>query len=69
MLLDIHLGGMSGFQLRQHLIRSGHSIPTSFMTGLDNEASHKEAVDAGCVAYPRKPIPTGKLVEALRTAV
>jgi FixJ family two-component response regulator len=69
MLLDINLGGMSGLELQQHLFRIGQRFPTIFMTGMDNEASHRKAVDAGCLAYLRKPIPPGRLAEVLESLV
>jgi FixJ family two-component response regulator len=69
LLLDIDLGGMSGIELRHHLIKVGDDLPVIFMTGLEGEAARSRAMDAGCVACLRKPIPTGQLVEAVNRAI
>src|SRR6185295_6715306 len=57
LVLDIHLGGMSGIELRRHLTASGHRVPVVFMTAFDDTATHDDAVDAGCIAYLHKPFP------------
>ena len=69
LLLDIDLGGMSGIELRHHLIEAGDDLPVIFMTGLEGEVARSRAIEAGCVAYLRKPIPTGQLVEAVNRAI
>src|ERR1700752_72961 len=55
LVLDIHLSGMSGIELRRRLIASGSKLPTIFITAVNDEATRKEAEEAGCVAYLRKP--------------
>ena len=67
-LLDIHLGGMSGIELRRQLLASGHTVPVIFMTALDDEAMIAEALKAGGVACLRKPFPAPSLIEALNNA-
>jgi FixJ family two-component response regulator len=68
LLLDIHLGGISGIELQRRLAASGPKCPVIFMTANDDEAARNEAMDAGCIAYLRKPskgiscwMPFGKL--------
>lgn len=65
LLLDIHLGGMTGIELRRQLNASGSTLPVIFMTALDDEATHGEARKAGCVAYLRKPFPARQLIDAI----
>jgi FixJ family two-component response regulator len=55
LLLDIHLGGISGIELRRRLKASGSTLPVIFMTALEDEAARDEALRAGCVAFLRKP--------------
>ena len=69
MLLDIHLGGISGIELQRRLAASGSKCPVIFMTANDDEATHNEAVDAGCIAYLRKPFASHVLLDAIREAV
>ena len=68
LILDIHLGGMSGIELRRRLVASGSEPPTIFITALDDEATHKAATEAGCVAYLRKPFLASLLVGAIDKA-
>ena len=69
LLLDIHLGGMSGIELRRRLKDSGAMLPVIFMTALDDEAMHDQALKAGCVALLRKPFQARQLIDAIKKAV
>jgi FixJ family two-component response regulator len=69
LLLDIHLGGVSGFELRKRLKNSGSTLPVIFMTALDDEAIREQALKAGCVALLRKPFQARQLLEAIKQAV
>src|ERR1700675_3210154 len=65
LLLDIHLGGISGIDLQRRLTSSGIDLPVIFMTAIDNEATRQDAFDAGCVAYLRKPFLANLLIDAI----
>ena len=69
LLLDIHLGGISGIELQRRLAASGSKCPMIFMTGNDNDATRNEAMDAGCIAYLRKPFAQNVLLNAISKAV
>ena len=69
LLLDIHLGGLSGIELRRQLKSSRPALPVIFMTALDDEAMRREALQAGCVACLRKPFPARQLFDAIEKAV
>ena len=43
LLLDIHLGGISGIELQRRLAASGSKWPVIFMTANDDEATRNEA--------------------------
>ena len=68
LLLDIHLGGVSGIELQRQLKASGSTCPVIFMTAIDDDATRKEATDAGCIAYLRKPFAPQLLLDAIRQA-
>jgi len=51
LILDIHLPGMNGFQLQEHLIRAESRIPVIFITGHDRARMEDEAMGLGAVAY------------------
>jgi FixJ family two-component response regulator len=69
LLLDIHLGGMGGFELRRRLSDEGSRLPVIFMTAFDDEATRREAASLGCVAYLRKPFPGQQLMDAIAAAI
>src|SRR5436309_3620721 len=55
LVLDIHLGGSSGIELRRQLAASGSQLAVIFMTAVDDSAIEQEALDTGCIAFLRKP--------------
>jgi FixJ family two-component response regulator len=65
LLLDIHLGGISGIDLKRQLTASGSNLPVIFMTAIDTETTRQEAFDVGCVAYLRKPFLVKLLIDAI----
>jgi len=69
LLLDIHLGGISGIELQHRLAASGSKCPVIFMTANDDVATRNAAVDAGCSAYLRKPFASQVLLDAIGKAV
>jgi FixJ family two-component response regulator len=68
LLLDIHLGGLSGIGLRQRLGASGSSLPVIFMTGLDDAATREQALRVGCIAFLQKPVLARQLLDAIHQA-
>jgi FixJ family two-component response regulator len=69
LVLDIHLNGMSGIDLRRRLTLSGIELPVIFITANDSETIRKAALEAGCVAYLPKPFPTKSLMAAIDSAL
>jgi FixJ family two-component response regulator len=65
LVVDIHLGGISGIDLKRRLTESGSDLPVIFMTAIDSDATRQEAFDAGCVAYLRKPFLAKLLIDAI----
>ena len=65
LLVDIHLDGISGVELRRQLTACGSSIPTIFMTAVDDEETRKTAIEAGCIAFLRKPFAARLLFDAI----
>jgi FixJ family two-component response regulator len=68
MLLDIHLGGISGIELRRRLAASGSACPVIFMTAIDDDATRSDAMAAGCIAYLKKPLAPQLLLDAIAKA-
>jgi FixJ family two-component response regulator len=68
LILDIHLGGMSGIELRRQLTARGSSLPVIFMSAVDDERVRQTAIAVGCVAYFRKPFLPDHLIGAVNKA-
>jgi len=67
LVLDIHLPGMSGLKLQEHLVKSQAQIPVIFITGHDRNRMEDEAMRLGAVAYLRKPFDEECLLGAIRS--
>jgi FixJ family two-component response regulator len=67
LVLDVHLGGLSGFQVQERLVASGRSIPTVFITAHDDEATRERAERVPASRYIRKPFDEQALVRAITT--
>ena len=68
LILDIQLGGMSGFDLQEELRRSGCALPVIFITAHDAAETRDRALKTGA-AYVRKEEPGALLREAILGAV
>ena len=69
LVLDIGLTGMSGIELARRINADGLAVPVIFITGLNTEEVHAEAMKTGCIAYLRKPFPARRLLSAIETAL
>jgi FixJ family two-component response regulator len=69
LVLDIHLPGLSGFELRRHLADAGWTLPVIFITAYDDPDSQAQAQSAGAIAYFTKPFPGQSLVAAITRAL
>src|SRR5450631_1178048 len=67
LLLDIHLGGISGIELRRQLILSRRALPVIFMTAIEDAVTRQMAFDLGCVAYLKKPFLAKLLIDAINS--
>src|SRR5262245_21404924 len=55
LVLDIHLPGMSGFELCRQLALCGNEVPVVFITAHDELAVRQEAQRLGAASYLPKP--------------
>jgi FixJ family two-component response regulator len=70
LVLDIHLPGLSGFELRRELVRTGaKQPPVIFITGHDDPGARDQAEALGAAAYLPKPFAGRTLVEAVVRAI
>jgi FixJ family two-component response regulator len=68
LVLDVHLGGMSGFELDERLRAEGSLVPVVFITAQDDDATRARATRTGAGRYLRKPFDADALFGALDLA-
>ena len=68
LVLDIQLGGMSGFDLQAWLSAAGSLTPIVFLTAHGEPETIAQVASTGC-AYVRKTDPGHVLLEAIRQAI
>jgi FixJ family two-component response regulator len=69
LILDIHLAGMSGFDMQKYLVTSGAAIPIIFITAHDDVLTRERASNADAVDHLRKPFDDEALIEAIGKAM
>jgi FixJ family two-component response regulator len=67
-ILDINLYDGSGVELRHGLKAAGVSTPVIYITGNEDPAVRRAALDSGCVALLKKPFSAQSLIEPLKKA-
>ena len=64
-VLDLHLGGMSGLELQARLAEDGDPVPIVFVTAMEDPLVRHRALASGAAAYLQKPFDEGRLLEVL----
>jgi len=68
-IADMRMPGMSGLALHEHLVTSGHPVPTVLMTAYPDEPVRERSLQAGVVAYLTKPFTDDELLGCISSAV
>jgi FixJ family two-component response regulator len=68
-LLDVHMPGLTGFQVQARLRDLGLKVPVVFITASDDAELERRALDAGGVCVLRKPFGNGPLLDAITVAL
>jgi FixJ family two-component response regulator len=66
LVLDVHLGGMSGVELGRRLAAEGDHAPFICITAHDDPEARARAEAAGCAAFFRKTHSGADLLDAIR---
>ena len=66
LVLDVRLPGMTGLELVERLVADGASFPIIIITGHADAQGHIRAIQAGAVAYLRKPVDEQDFLQAIR---
>jgi FixJ family two-component response regulator len=68
LVIDIHLGGMSGLELRHKLAEGKDLTPVIFITAQDEPEVRAQAEAAGCAGFFRKTDSGAEVLAAIRRA-
>jgi FixJ family two-component response regulator len=69
LVLDVHLPGLSGFELCRRLPHGKQDPPVVFITAHDDAQTREQARNAGALAYLTKPFSGGSLLDAIARAM
>jgi RNA polymerase sigma factor (sigma-70 family) len=69
MVLDIHMPGVSGFDLQEELAAAEVNLPIIFLTGYGTVSASVRAMKAGACDFLEKPVDDAALVDAIHQAV
>ena len=69
LLVDIHLGDISGIELGRQLSGMDFTFPIIFMTGSDDNFVRKQAMELGCIAFLQKPFRDNEIAKAITDAI
>jgi RNA polymerase sigma factor (sigma-70 family) len=69
LVLDIHMPGVSGFDLQDELAAAEVNLPIIFLTGYGTVPASVRAMKAGAVDFLEKPVDDRALVDAIHQAV
>jgi len=68
-VLDVQMPGMNGLEVQDLLVRSEHPLPIIFITAHDEMGVRERALQAGAVAFLRKPFNDELLIKTLNEAI
>jgi FixJ family two-component response regulator len=68
-VLDLHMPGLSGFEVHSKIAACDRSLPVIVITGHDSPETRQRALDGGAAAYLRKPVDERLLLRAISGAM
>ena len=68
-ILDVHMPGLSGFEVQAQLRAANIPVPAILITASDDVALDRSASESGAVCMLRKPFSNDTLLEAIRVAL
>jgi len=69
LITDVHMRGMSGVELQQHLSAAGHRTPIIFVTAQPNDATRAHVIRDGAIGYLSKPLGEQSFMACLAKAL
>ena len=68
LVLDVRMGGMSGIELHDELLRQNHNLPLIFMTGHGDVGMAVARMKLGAVDFLEKPFDDQQLISTVNNA-
>ena len=68
-IVDVHMDGLSGFEVKAQLTATHGDVPVVFITASADIALDQSVAEAGGMMLLRKPFSNDALVEAVRAAL
>jgi len=68
-VLDVQMPGMNGLEVQELLVRGDKPLPVIFITAHDEIGVRERALQAGAVAFLRKPFNDELLIKTLDEAI
>src|ERR1700733_2823111 len=69
LILDVRLPGMSGIELQRRLVADNSLMPIVFISGHADASVRDVAMRAGATDFLSKPVRSGTLLRAIRSAL
>ncbi len=69
LVLDLHMPGLSGFEVQARLSKTDPTLPVVVITGHDIPEAGERVLAAGAAAYLRKPVDGQTLIDAVASAI
>jgi FixJ family two-component response regulator len=69
LIADMQLPGMTGLELYDHLVGSGHVVPTILITAFPDDKDRARALRAGVSCYLAKPFGETELLACIQSAL
>lgn len=68
-VLDLHMPGLTGFEVQERLAQLQLGVPVVVVTGHDTPEARARALAGGAAAYLLKPVDERALLEAIAAAI
>ena len=68
-VLDVQMPGMNGLEVQELLVRRENPLPVIFITAHDEVSLRERALQAGAVAFLRKPFNDELFIKTLNQAI
>lgn len=69
LVLDVRMPGMNGLELQKYLTDSGFNIPIIFITAHEDIQARQMALEAGALAFLKKPFEDHTLLDVIQRAL